>query len=363
MVVAERTPRLQPSSGDPPSEGSGDDPAVSVVIVNWNGERFLCRCLDAVLAQTLPNVEVIVVDNASTDDSLDLVRERYAGRVRIVALDQNTGYSGGANAGFAVGRGEYFALLNNDAFPEPEWLAEMVRAAGEDDDIGMVACKTISEGDQRVIDTAGQVIYGDCISRGRGRLERDRGQYDRIEEVIFPSGSACLIRRDLIADIGPMDGRYWMFMEDSDLGLRARLAGWRCVYTPKARVRHLYSATAGAYSPMKAYHIERNHVWVCVKVLPAPLLAKAAWFTILRLTMQGVGLLSGKGAAARFGESVSKGAMIGTLLRAYRDAALGLPYVLRQRRSIRRSRRLTDAEFAALFRQFRLTAKEVAWRD
>ncbi len=362
MVTTER-PRLAPSSGGPTHEGHGDETSVSVIIVNWNGEPFLARCLDAVLAQTQPNVEVIVVDNDSPDNSLDLVRTHYAGRVRIVALDVNAGYSGGANAGFAVARGRYLALLNNDAFPEPEWLAEMVKAMELDDDIGMVACKTLSERDDTLIDTAGQLIYRDCISRGRGRLQKDRGQFDSVEEVIFPSGSACLYRREMLADVGGMDHRYWMYMEDSDLGLRGRWAGWRCLYTPRARVRHQYSATAGAYSSMKAYQIERNHVWVCAKLLPAQMLPAAAWFTVLRLAMQVTGLISGKGAAARLGESSSKLEMITTVLRAYRDAFAGLPWVLRERRAIRRSRRISDQEFAALFRRFHLSAKEVAWSE
>ena len=363
MVVAEPPPRLQTGAGATAPDEPGDEPLASVVVVNWQGEAYLTRCLESLLAQTLPGVEVIVVDNASTDDGIAMVRRSFGERVGIVALDRNEGYAGGANAGFAVARGRYVALLNNDAFPEPPLLEEMVRVAEQDPRIGMVACKTLAAEDPSIIDTAGHLIYGDCVSRGRGRLEPDDGRYDRVEEVIFPSGSACLYRAAMLAELGGMDHALWMFMEDSDLGLRARLAGWRAVFAPAARVHHLYSASVGKYSTLKAYQVERNHVWVCMKVLPPQMLVPAAGYTAIRLGMQAVGMLSGRGAAARFGEDVSKWTVIATVLRAYRDALIGLPRALRQRREIRGSRRISDREFAALFRRFRLSSREVAWRD
>lgn len=348
-----------------PASLSAYDPAipVSVIVVNWNGREHLAVCLDSLRAQTLPGVEVVLVDNGSHDDSLAFVAARYGDAVHVVALPDNRGYAGGLNAGFAAAHGRYLMPLNSDTEVAPDCLAELVAAADRQPTTGSFAPKILAFDERTRIDNVGHLLYPDGLSRGRGRLEIDAGQYDREEEIVVPSGCAVLLRRAMLADVGGYDETLFAYCEDTDLGLRARLAGWRCRAVPRAVVYHKYSAASDAYSPLKAFLVERNRAWVAIKCLPLPLLLLSPLFTLLRLAAQGFGALSRRGAAGRFAATHSPLALLGVLLRAYAAAWRGLPTAWRQRRAIQRRRRVSAWAPLGWLRAHGMGVREVALKE
>jgi GT2 family glycosyltransferase len=335
----------------------------SAIIVNWNGRAHLELCIRSLFAQTLPGVEVVVVDNASSDGSLALLDERFVGAVQIVANTVNRGYAGGLNDGIRVAHGRYLLALNNDTELDPGCLAALVEAADRHPNAGSFAPKILQFDDRAVIDNVGHRLYPDGLSRGRGRLERDVGQYDREEEILLGSGCALLLRRAMLADIGLFDEDLFAYCDDTDLGLRAQLAGWRCRAVPSAVVYHKYSAATAAYSPLKAFLVERNRAWVAVKCLPAPLLLSSPFFTLLRLGAQAWGALRRKGAAGRFAEDHSPAALVGVLLRAMAAAARGLPRAWRKRRAVQAARRIGAGASLAWLGRHAMGVREIALKD
>jgi GT2 family glycosyltransferase len=336
---------------------------VSAVVVNWNGRAHLETCFGSLLAQTIDGIEILLVDNGSDDGSVDLVRQRFGDRVRVVAHATNLGYGRALNAGMRAARGRYLLALNNDTEVAPGCLAALVEAADRHPSTGSFAPKILSFDDRRRIDSVGLLLYPDGLARGRGRLEEDAGQYDREEEVLIASGCAMLVRRALLADIGGFDEDFFAYGEDTDLGLRARLAGWHCRSVPAAVVYHKYSAASSAYSPLKAFLVERNRLWVALKCLPAPLLLVSPLFTLLRLGAQAWAALTGRGAAGRFAAERSPLSLAGVLARAVAAGLRGAPAMLRKRRAVQSARRIPVAETLGWCRRHGMGVGEIALRN
>jgi GT2 family glycosyltransferase len=337
--------------------------AVSVVVVNWNGREHLELCLGSIQRQMLAGVEIVLVDNGSTDGSVEYVRERFGEAVRCVALASNLGYAAGLNAGIRAARGRYVFALNNDTELDPGCLAALVAAADRYPNAGTCAPKILSFSDHAVIDNVGHLLYPDGLSRGRGRLEHDHGQYDREEEILLPSGCAVLLRRAMLADIGVFDEDLFAYCDDTDLGLRAQLAGWICRYVPSAVVYHKYSASTDHYSPLKAFLVERNRAWVAVKCLPLPLLVLSPIFTVLRFGAQAFGALSGHGAAGRFTTNHSGRDLFVVLGRAGVAALRGLPRAWHKRRRVQRQRRITVGDAFGWIARHGMGLREIALKD
>jgi len=338
------------------------NPLVSVVIVNWNGRNLLEECLDSLLAQRFQDFEVILVDNGSQDGSADLVKERYPG-VRLVSLTENRGFAGGNNAGIRIATGAYVALLNNDTRTDPGWLEALVRAAEADPGAGMWASKILSYDDPEVIDNTGLLIYRDGLARGRGRLELDRGQFEDEGEALFPSGCAALYRKTVLDEIGLFDEDFFAYADDVDLGMRARLAGWGCQYVPTARVYHKYSSSSSAYSPLKAFLVERNRIWVLLKYFPGELVLVSPYYTIKRLLLQTYGAVSGRGASGKFAAEHSILSALLVMMRAWGSALAALPKILGQRRQLKMIRRVRRPALYRLFREFGMSAFEIALKE
>jgi len=276
---------------------------------------------------------------------------------------RNEGFSGGNNRGIRAASGKYIVLLNNDARADSCCLEELVKAAEEHPRAGMLACKIYLQGGSRIIDNVGHLMYRDGLNRGKGRLEEDRGQYEEIEEVFFPSGCAALYRRKMLDEVGLFDEDFFAYGDDTDLGLKGRLAGWKCLYVPKAVVHHRYSQSSGAYSALKAFYVERNRVWIAVKYFPLTLLLESPFFTLLRFALQGYGALGGGGAAGRFSEAYSPGKLLEILLKAYLAAFRGLPGMWKKRREIKRRTRVSEGEIRSWFRRFGMSPREISWKD
>ncbi len=341
---------------------SDSRPLVSVIVVNYNRADLLRECLDSLVAQTYPCLEILVVDNGSTDTSRELVCGYRDSRVRLIGLETNLGFGVPNNIGIKEARGSLIALLNNDAVADPAWLQHLVEAILTCPDVGICASKILVYG-TRVIDKAGHLMYPDGQNRGRGTGEVDDGQYDMPGEGLFPDGCAALYRREALEQVGGFDPHFFAYADDADLGLRCRLKGWRCLYEPQAVVQHHRSSTSGAYSADKVYLVERNRLWLAVKSFPWPLLLVSPLLTLNRWAWNLLAALSRKGAAGHFRRQSSLGGLLKVLWRAYRDGFRGLPLMLKARKQIRAGRHLSDREFYRLLWRFRISARRLAMQD
>lgn len=334
-----------------------------MVIVNWNGRHLLGECLTSLLAQQAAGIEIILVDNGSDDGSAEYVREHYRD-VRVVSLPENQGFAGGNNVGIGIAAGKYIALLNNDTTADPAWLKNLLAEAEADPpSVGMWASKVLSSDKPDIIDNVGLLLFPDGLGRGKGRLEKDEGQYDQTEEAFFPSGCAGLYRREMLDEIGLFDEEFFAYADDVDLGLRARLAGWQCIYVPSAKVFHKYSASSSAHSPFKAFLVERNRIWVLLKYYPMEMVLVSPFWTLARLLFHLFGALTGKGASGRFSEQNSVFNAMAILLRAWYSALKSLPGVIRQRRAFFKSKRIGRRELYRLFCKFRISAYKTALKE
>ncbi len=337
-------------------------PLVTVIVVNFNGAGVIKSCLDSLLAQTYRPIEIVVVDNGSQDDSCAQIEEGFGSQVSLIRLHQNRGFAGGTNAALGQARGEFVAFLNNDARAQPDWLAPMVDAMLNSPGVGMCACKILLEGLGR-IDKAGHLLYLDGQNRGRGTGQLDQGQFDQHEEALFPDGCAALYRRQLLRETGGLDEDFFAYADDADLGLRARWLGWTCLYIPESVAVHRQSSTTDLYAPQKIYWIERNRFWLAVKNFPWPLLVLNPLFTAYRWSWNLAAALLGKGASGSFRRQYRWPVAVGTSLRAFFDGCRGVPRMWRKRRAIHRTRRISSADFVRLVWRFRISARQLAFRD
>jgi GT2 family glycosyltransferase len=340
-----------------------DAPIASAIVLNYNGRGFATESVRSLLEQDLPGLEVLVVDNGSTDGSADEIERTFSGQVRVLRSPRNLGFGAGNNVGIREARGRHVILLNNDAVAAPSFARELVAAAEADDAVGMVAAKVVEYARRDVLDTVGHLLYPDGLNRGRGRLETDRGQYDACRTTLFPSGAAALYTRRMLDDIGLFDESFFLYGDDAELGLRGRVARWECALAPRAVAYHHYSRSAGAYSRLKAFYVERNRVLVLFRLFPVSLILVSPAYTAVRLALQAWGALTGRGAAGRLAASTPLVTLAAIALRAYASALRALPRILRQRWRERGRRRLRTAEFRRLLDEFRLRAHEAALKD
>jgi GT2 family glycosyltransferase len=269
------------------------------------------------------------------------------------------GFGAAINEAFRQSRSRYLATLNDDAVPGPGWLAALVSAIEARPDAGMCASQVRLYGED-ALDSAGMLVCGDGSSKQRGHA-RPPKFFPVAEEVLFPSGAAALYRRTMLQQIGLFDEDFFLYCEDTDLGLRARWAGWRCLYVPEAVVEHHYSYSAGRASRLKAYYVERNRLFVLAKNFPARMLAAAPFVSLARYAWHLRFMLRGRGAAARFRlEGAPAWRMPFYVLRAHGAMLLNAPTLLRKRREIRRTARLTPHIYRRLLRAHSISARRVA---
>jgi len=260
--------------------------SIAAIVVNWGRRDLLRACLRSLQLQTHSNVRILVVDNGSNDGSVEMVREEFGELVTVLANAENRGFCAAVNQAIRASDSEYVALLNNDAEADPRWLEEMAAAIERADDVGMCASKILLHDDRRVIDKAGHLLYPDGQNRGRGTGELDVGQYEREEETLFPDGCAALYRRALFDSVGLFDEDFFAYADDAELGLRAQLGGWRAIYCPRAIVYHHHSSALGAYSTQKVFYVERNRIWLAVKLFPVWLLLLNPYYAFLRIAWE-----------------------------------------------------------------------------
>jgi len=244
---------------------------VSVIIPNWNGLELLRPCLAMLRRQTYPDYEVIVVDNGSTDGSVRVLRQEYP-EVRVLALSENSGYSGGCNAGIRAAQGELLVMLNNDTEVESDWLRALVDAMGRHPEAGTCASRIMIYDKPHVLHSAGDLYRLDGTADSRGVWTLYNSPYDKESYVFGGCGAAVSYRREMLEEVGVFEEKFFMYCEDVDLSWRAQLAGWKCVYVPQAVLYHHHGATSGG--TLASYYVGRNSLWVIIRNYPTRLLRK-----------------------------------------------------------------------------------------
>jgi len=335
--------------------------SITVVVVNWNSRDLLRECLFSLRRQTYRNFHVIVVDNGSIDGSLEMLDSEFGGFAYIIKNSKNHGFCRAVNQAIQASKSDFVALLNNDAEAQPAWLEEMVTAIERADDIGMCASKILRHDQPRVIDKVGHLIYLDGQNRGRGTGQTDRGQFDQEEETLFPDGCAALYRRGVFESVGLFDEDFFAYGDDAELGLRARIGGWRAVYTPRAVVYHRHSQTLGAYSPEKIFYVERNRVWLAVKLFPMSILLLNPYYAAMRFVAGMLASAARRGPGGNFVREYSMLRLLWTVLRANMAALIRVPQMLKKRAQISRRRKISSAELRRLLSRFRISLKELAF--
>jgi GT2 family glycosyltransferase len=252
---------------------------VSIIVVNWNGQRFLEDCLSSLCRQTYTKREIILVDNGSMDSSVLYVKENFPD-VKIVELRDNTGFTGGNAAGLKSSDGEFVALVNNDTRADDQWLENLVQPMLDNSTVGICASKLLFEAG-RTINSAGDGLTTAAVGLNRG-LGKDGALFSNPEFVFGACGAAVLYRRRMLDEIGFFDEHFFLYDEDTDLNFRAQLAGWKCVYVPTAIVYHKSNATSGRLSDVHVYYHSRNLEFVWLKNMPSTLMLRLAHHKIIQ---------------------------------------------------------------------------------
>ncbi len=302
------------------------DGLLSVLVINYNGVDVLADCVESLSRSRQQPLEVLVLDNGSSDDSIEYVRREHPD-VLLHCFGQNLGYAAGNNRGIEASRGRYVLLLNNDTVVDPDALGHLIRHMEQaDPSVGGCMPKLLFHEQPELVNSAGVGVdsRGNSYSLGR---EEQAASWDTPREIFCPHGAAAVYRRKMLDDVGLFDESFFMFQEEVDLGWRARLRGWTFQLIPEARVWHREQVSSRRSGTNTVYYLERNRFWMLVK--------NAGIGTLARMLP---GLLSHELDCLR--DSWWK--KDGSRLWARLAALTGLPRILCKRRQIQRSRRLPE---------------------
>jgi GT2 family glycosyltransferase len=337
LILDLHMPHAAPTSSSEHSRSSAPTIIASVVIPNWNGQRFLQVCLSSLSKQIFQSFEIILVDNGSTDHSVAWTKEHFP-KVNILELPTNIGFAAGCNAGMKRAAGKYVVLLNNDTEVEANWLGTLVAALESRPDYGFATSKMLDFSQRGLLDGAGDCYFrwGTAYKAGNGKPDSD--YYATPRQVFGACGGAAIYRKSMLDNIGLLDESYFAYQEDVDLSFRANLAGYKCLYVPESLVYHMGSATTGsALNPFTVRLNIRNLLCTWVKDYPG-------WLFLRYLGPILVGQMRLILSLYRVKPSLLKYYAIG-----WWEAIQLLPRLLRQRVKIQQQRVLPLAELQRLF--------------
>jgi GT2 family glycosyltransferase len=328
---------------------------VTVVVPTLMAGEPLAECLRSLSLQTLPNFNVVVVDNSGKG----LVKKARFPGIATIEMEHNVGFGAAINAAISSSRAPFVATLNDDAVAQPGWLAALVSAMDRHPGAGSCASQVQLAG-KDLLDSAGMLICGDGSSKQRGHA-CPPAEFSASCDVLMPSASAALYRREMLDQTGGFDGDFFLYCEDTDLGLRAARLGWTCRYVADAVVLHRYSHSAGRVSPLKAYYVERNRIAVAIKNFPVLMLLFTPFIAALRYFWHLVSMVRGSGTAADFHREGNGGWRLGWfVVKAHFAAMARLPRLWKQRRQIAAAARLGASSFTALLHLHSISARRVA---
>lgn len=308
-----------------------NSPDISIVIVTWNSVNHLPRCLDCLKKQTYKNFEVIIVDNGSVDSTFDVLeKQNHDLHIILKRLDLNLGFAAANNIGARLASGKWLALLNADAFPEPDWLEKFLYAAEQNPEYNFFSSRQIQFNAPHLLDGAGDIYHISGLAWRRYYNYKEEQYGKKAEQVFSACAAAALYLREDFLKVKGFDEDYFSYFEDVDLSFRLRLAGGRCLYVPDATIHHVGSASTGKTSDFVIYHGHRNLVWTYFKNMPLLLLLI---YLPLHILMNIFFVTSftckGKGKA---------------IVAAKLDAIRGLPRILKKRKEIQKSKVVSSSD-------------------
>jgi GT2 family glycosyltransferase len=260
-----------------------EQPLISIISVNWNGLKHLQSCLASVIASEYKHLEIIIIDNGSTDGSLDFLRAQKS-LIRLIENRCNLGYVSGNNQGFSLAKGEYIAALNNDAIVEPSWLNDPVRYLQGDLRLGIVGCRLMDANKPGYIDGLFHEVMPDLGLRPYASGQKFDDSNPRMTKpgyVISVHGGAAIYRKKMIDELKGFDETYWAYYEECDLCMRAFLHGWKCLYVPSAIVHHIGAASFNRTSKKYFYFLSRNRLWFIFRSYPLSMIIHHLPFLVL----------------------------------------------------------------------------------
>ncbi len=319
---------------------------VSVIVLNWNGKHHINDCLSSLARQTYQDMEVILVDNGSTDGSITYVYENFPW-VRVIALPNNQGFCGGNNRGIEQARGEYIALLNNDTEVEEDWLEKLFEVISGDNTIAACDSKVFFFDQRDTIWSAGAEYTIAGTVQMRGYLQKDRVEFQQLRDVFVAVACSAIYRKSVFDEIGLLDEDFFAGYEDVDWSFRAHLRGYRIVNVPTSRVYHKVSATHKYNSDDYVYNGQKNVTAVFLKNMPNTLFYKYLPFHIFYII----------GSFFYFLKIGKKNALI----KAKRNILKQLPILLYKRRSIQNLMTISDRDIDVLLSKNWLNSKVRKW--
>lgn len=305
------------------------DKLVSIIILTYNNEKDLAECIPSIYDQTYKNFELLIVDNGSTDGTVEFIKTHYP-EIKLVETGANLGYAGGNNIGFRHAKGDYIVVVNPDTFVDPGWLADLIKPL-EDPKIGITNPKVLEYNDHDH-GSCGNTTHYTGLHFPRG-LEKSTTLYTKPEIVSAISGCSFAIRREVLSSLNGFDPDYFLYLEDSDLSLRARLAGYQIMFTPGSIVYHKHKTVI---TPQKEYYLERNRYQLLLKcystkllviVFPAFFLTEIVTWT--HATINGPQFIRSK-------------------LRAYGWILGNMGRIMKKRKDVKAHRQISDKEFVQL---------------
>lgn len=309
-------------------------PKIAVIIVSWNSGPFLSKCLSALKKQIFQEFRTIVIHNGEFDDTL-ISAQAALKSAEIICLGENKGFAAGNNVAVQLVKNcDWIALLNPDAFPEPDWLGNLVKATIAYPEYSFFGSRLVVANNPKLLDGVGDAYHTSGLVWRRGHGSTAINNYVESEEIFSPCAAAALYRTDAFLEVGGFDEDFFCYVEDVDLGFRMRLAGHRCLYVPDAVVAHVGSASTGRHSDFSVYHGHRNIVWTYLKNMPFPLFCiylpqhlilnviSIIWFAML-----------GQGKV---------------ILNAKIDAVKGIPAMLKKRRTIQHNTKINASDIRAI---------------
>lgn len=240
---------------------------VSIIIPNYNGAKFIKDCMDSLANQTYKDFEIIVVDNNSQDNSVEYIKNNYP-MVNLISLNENFGFSTAVNAGIKASNGEYVLLLNNDTKAFPDFIECLVKEIEKKPDAFSIASKMIQMYNPSLLDSAGDLytVVGWGINRGVGR---SKDLFKRPSKIFSSCAGAAIYRKSVFEKIGMFDEIHFAYLEDIDVGYRAKIYGYKNYYCPKAKIYHVGSGTSGSkYNSFKVKLAARNNIYLIYKNMP-----------------------------------------------------------------------------------------------
>ena len=384
------------------------EPRVTIIILNWNGWKDTIECLESLYAIEYQNYDILLVDNFSKDESIEMFNRYCQGQLKvgsryqlidaknkplkrfiyeegqleskfsqveyseipsnrkiILVLNRNNyGFSKGNNIGIRFARRnlkpDYVCLLNNDTIVDRNWLKELIKGIISEKNIGFCSSKLLMYNNKKIINSTGMIIIRDGTAIDRGRSKIDENQYDSETDIFGACAAAAIYSTEALRDAGILDNDFFAYFEDVDLSWRLQLSGWKCKYVPTAVVYHKYSRSSGSSSLFKVYQGERNRIWIVVKNYPFIFLLVSFPYNFLKLILLFYYNLRGQGRGKLYSKEHSLKQILLTMIKGRAHAWIGISKMIQKRKIIMKKKKVTNRQIRKWFKKYSMNLNEVA---